>query len=128
MKVKRQKSWFCNTVTVLLLILMVFSLTGCIRQRGIQVLPYNNGYTLNLSPNAIVEVMRQAGFTTQQIIEHGEALHNEIAEVGGAKVVIDGNVEATFIANGNDLFITTMTRGLFIYNINTGWPDSGATQ
>ncbi len=99
------------------------SLAGCTSymNRGIVVEPLNSQNVLNLSADNVVDIMRAAGFTDEQIIGHGTAVRDALAQTGAAQVYVNGRVEAIFAVKEQDIYISTELRGLFIYNINTGW-------
>lgn len=105
----------------MLLALLALSLGGCMRQTGIQILPMGNQDVLELTANDVVQVMRAAGFSDEQIYEHGAAVHDGMARSGAVQVKIDDTYEAVFAAKGDSIYISTRSRGHFLYNINTGW-------
>ena len=88
---------------------------------GIQILPMGNQDVLELTANDIVQVMRAAGFSDEQIYEHGAAVHDGMARSGAVQVKVDSTYEAVFAAKGDSIYISTRSRGHFLYNINTGW-------
>lgn len=105
-----------------LLALLALSLGGCMRQpTGIQILPMGNQDVLELTADDVVQVMRAAGFSDEQIYEHGAAVHDGMARSGAVQVKIDDTYEAVFAAKGDSIYISTRSRGHFLYNINTGW-------
>jgi hypothetical protein len=104
------------------LFIIALSLTGCAyTSRGIVVEPLNSQNVLNLSADNVVDIMRAAGFTDEQIIEHGMAVRDALAQTGAARIFVNRRVEAIFAVKDQDIYISTELRGLFIYNINTGW-------
>lgn len=95
---------------------------GCSRfQRGIRVIPRPNQNVLNLSGNDVVEIMRSAGFSDEQIVQYGLEVHDGLARSGAVQIDVNGRTEAIFAIKGSDVYISTKLRGMFIYNINTGW-------
>ena len=108
-----------------LLALLALGAVGCARNStGIQVVALSNRDVLALSPNDVVEVMRRAGFSDNQVLEYGTDLRNGLAESGAVQIKIGKKVEAVFAVNLNDgdcVFISTRLRGNFIYNVDTGW-------
>jgi len=104
------------------LFIMALSLAGCAyTNSGIVVEPLNSQSVLNLSADNVVDIMRAAGFSDEQIIEHGMAVRNGLAQAGAVRIFVNGRVEAIFAVKDQDIYISTELRGLFIYNINTGW-------
>lgn len=122
MRIMRCNLDFQKVIILLMLSLLSLGIIGCTHSAsGIQVIPISSQYVLNLTANDVVEVMRRAGFSDMQIWEHGTALREGLARSGAVQIRINGRVEAIFAINGSDVYISTGTRGYFIYNINTGW-------
>ena len=122
MRIDRRNLKFQNVIILLMLFLVSLSIIGCSQSgKGIQVIPISNQYVLNLTADDIVQVMRRAGFSDMQVWEHGTSLREGLARSGAVQVRINGRVEAIFAINGSDVYISTGTRGYFIYNVNTGW-------
>lgn len=117
MKSIRNKSISSGTIIALLLLI---TLGGCIRS-GIQVVPVPNQDVLVLNANEIVLVLRAAGFDDEQIKTYGWSIRDGLARSGAVRILIDNVVEAGFAVRGDEVFISTRSRGYFIYNINTGW-------
>jgi len=107
-------------IVSLLLALLAFGVVSC-AQRGIQVVPLSNRNVLTLSSDDIVRVMRQAGFSDNQILEYGTDLHDALSHSGAAQIRIRKRLEAVFAINGDAVYISTRLRGNFIYNVKTGW-------
>ena len=118
MKLIRQKSRISDTVTILLFALLVFSLNGC-SGNSLKVLEISGGNTLRLDADDVVEIMFMTGFSEEEIIQHGEDVYNGIALLGGVQITKNGNVIATFNANGEELYIYTLNGGFSIYNVNS---------
>jgi hypothetical protein len=114
-------------IAATMLAVLTLSVAGCgSRPTGIQVLPMGNQDVLSLTASDVVQIMRAAGFSDMQIYEHGTALRDGIAQNGAVQVKIDDTVEAVFAAKGNAVYISTRSRGHFIYDVNTGWPNAQA--
>lgn len=113
------------TIILVLVALLIVGMTGCARSsRGIRVVPLSNRHVLNLSPDEVVEVMRRAGFSDNQILEYGMDMRNGLAESGAVQIKIGQKVEAVFAINlseGNCVYISTRLRGNFIYDVDSGW-------
>ena len=101
-------------------LLLLITLGGCLRS-GIHVVPVPNQYILTLNANEVVQIMRASGFTDEQIYEFGPSVRDGLAKSGAVRILIDNKVEAGFAARGEEIYISTRSRGYFIYNINTGW-------
>ncbi|NQT00980.1 MAG: hypothetical protein HQ580_03060 [Planctomycetes bacterium] len=109
----------------LLLTLLAFGLGGCTGNRGFEIFPLNNQNALTLTSDDVVRVMRQAGFSDNQILQYGEDLYNALAQYGAAQIKIRKKLEAVFAINGDAVYISTRLRGNFIYNVKTGWVGGG---
>jgi hypothetical protein len=109
-----------------LLVFLALGTAGCTHNsKGIEVLPLGNRNVLTLAADDVVQVMRAAGFSDAQIWEHGTALRDGLANSGAVQIKIDGTVEAVFAINGDSVYISTLGRGHFVYNVKTGWVNSG---
>jgi hypothetical protein len=111
-------------IMLTLLALLAVGVAGC-ANAGIQLIPLSNRSVLALSADDIVQVMRRAGFSDAQILEHGPELRDGLARSGAVQVKIYNKVEAVFAINGDSVYISTRLRGNFIYNVNTGWVNAG---
>jgi hypothetical protein len=121
-RIDRHNLKFQKVIILLMLSLLSLSIVGCSQsERDIRIVPISNQYVLALSADDIVQVMRRAGFSDMQIWEHGTALREGLARSGAVQIRMNGRVEAIFAINGSDVYISTGTRGYFIYNVNTGW-------
>ncbi|MHC4171514.1 MAG: hypothetical protein ACYTBX_02675 [Planctomycetota bacterium] len=135
MKLIRYKSRNGGVNIVLLLALLALGVVGCssmrsmynsmFRSKGFEVIPVSNRNILNLSADDVVQVMRRAGFSDNQILELGTDVHDGMFMSGAVQIKLKDKVEAVFAANGDDVYIGTRLRGNFIYNMNTGWRRPG---
>ena len=118
-----------EAITVLSLLLLTFGLGSCAIRRGvIQVIPKSSsGGVFDLSSDDVVTIMRQAGFSNEQILEHGTAVRDGLAQSGAVLIKVDRKIEAIFVISGEDINISTLSRGLFVYNINRGWQSGGGS-
>jgi hypothetical protein len=108
----------------LLMMLLALGLGGCTGNRGFEIFPLNNQNVLTLSSDDIVRVMRRAGFSDNQILQHGEDLHIALAQYGAAQIKIRRKLVAVFAINGDDVYISSALFGKtqnFIYNTKSGW-------
>jgi hypothetical protein len=105
----------------LLLALLAFGIGGCAGNRGFEIFPLSNQNRLALSSDDIVRVMRRAGFSDNQILQHGEDLYLALSQHGAAQIKIQRKVQAVFAINGDAVYISSRARGNFIYNTKTGW-------
>lgn len=115
-----------EVIGLLLLMLLAFGLTGCGYQNtGLQFIPVSNREVLALNADDVVQIMRRAGFSDNQIMQYGTDLRNGLAQSGAVEVRINKKVEAIFAVNGDSIYISTRLRGNFIFNIRTGWVGGG---
>jgi len=116
-----------SSVAILLTLLALVVLGiggGGSSSTGIRLIPLSNRSVLALNPDDVVEVMRRAGFSDNQILEYGTDLRNGLAESGAVQIKIGKKVEAVFAINlseGNCVYISTRLRGNFIYDVDSGW-------
>jgi hypothetical protein len=112
-------------IILTLLALVALGIGGCAHsETGIRVIALSNRSVLALSPDDVVEIMRRAGFSNNQILEYGTDLRNGLAESGAVQIKIGKKVEAVFAINldeGNCVYISTRLRGNFIYDVDAGW-------
>jgi len=130
MKLIRQVSRNGGVIVVsLLLALLAFGVVSCAAHRGLEVVPLHSNRTdkassnvLTLSSDDIVRVMRQAGFSDNQILEYGTDLHSALSQAGAAQIKIRNRLEAIFAINGDAVYISSrLMKRNFIYNVKTGW-------
>jgi hypothetical protein len=107
-------------VVVLLLALTIVGCTNNSAYPKLQVIPLNNQNVVALSPDDVVRIMRQAGFSDPQILQYGTDLRNGLSQSGAAQVKAREKVEAIFAAHGDYIYVTTRLRGSFIYNVKKG--------
>ena len=107
-------------IVSLLLALLAFGVVSC-AQRGFEVIPLSYQEVLTLSSDDIVRVMRRAGFSDNQILEYGTELHDALSRSGAAQIKMSKKLQAVFAINGDSVYISTLLRGNFIYNVKTGW-------
>ncbi len=121
MSLTRHKSRVYSAITALSLLILALAAVGCASSRGIQVIPLGSRSVLNLDADSVITIMRQAGFSNEQIIEYGTEVRDGLAQSGAVQIKVNRKVEAIFAVNGDDIYISTRLRGYFIYNVNTGW-------
>lgn len=67
----------------------------------------------DVSAYDLAEAMLMAGFTPEQIVRDGPAVRNALATSGGAQVRYNHMAEALFAVHGQELYVTSRTRGTF---------------
>ncbi len=129
MKPIKYNSGIGRIAAALVLLLLTLAMIGCARRAtGIQIIPLSSNSVLALSTDDLIEVMRRAGFSDEQILEHGPDVYDGLAQSGAVQVRIGKRVEAVFAINrdrGDCVYISTRLRGNFIYNVGSGWLGGG---
>lgn len=86
----------------------------------LRVVPQENKDQADLSAEDILRVMERVGFSDEQILQVGPELHRALQTAGAAEIKLGKKTEMAFGINGERLFITSRTRGTFVYNITSG--------
>jgi hypothetical protein len=90
------------------------------RKSDFTVVPFSNSSVVALDGDDVRRVMEIAGFTPPQIWELGEDLHNALMQLGGAKMRLGKKqVEVIYAVQGDLVWITTRSRGLFVYDVKS---------
>lgn len=79
-----------------------------------QVIAITAGEVAEVSALDLAEAMLRAGFTREQILEHGAAVRNALARSGGAQVRDGKMVAALFSIHSGQLYVTSRARGTFV--------------
>ena len=87
----------------------------------LKVVAVPNQDKLTLSNDKILEILKKAGFTDAQIQDCSASISDGLAQAGAVRITINDAVEAGIAIRGNDIYISTRSKGYFIYNIKTGW-------
>jgi len=100
------------------------SLAG--KSTGFKIIALSNQNVVALSANDVIEIMRRAGFSDEQILKLGTQIRNALLYSGAAQVKLRDKVEVVFAVHGDYVFITTRLRGSFIYDVKKhGWVKLG---
>lgn len=116
-----------NVVFILILLTGVVILVSCESTRlsntGLRLMPLSNRDIIALNAEDIVQIMRRAGFSDEQILQLGTEMRNSMAQYGAVQIKTpDSNkIEATFAVHNHCVYISTRSRGSFIYSAKTGW-------
>jgi hypothetical protein len=78
------------------------------------VTPVTVGEATSVEARDLADAMLRAGFSPEQILADGPAVRNALATSGGAQVRYGKVAEAIFAIHGDDLYITSRTRGTFV--------------
>ena len=121
MKIKSVKIIRCfrgvnNTFWVILCVLLLVT-SAC---SHIQISPLaNRGQTVGLEADQVVDVMRRAGFSDEEILEHGTRIRNSIAQNGAAQLKKNEMTLAIFVVNKPYLYVSTKRNGSFTYALSS---------
>lgn len=88
---------------------------------NIKVVPVPNQDTLTLSEDEMLQILKRIGFTDSQIQEHSFSIRDGLSKSGAVRIIIDGKVEAGFAIKGDEVYVSSRSKGYHIYNINIGW-------
>ena len=120
MKRIRHRVGICGLL-ILLPLLALLGAGGCASTGGAgargKVVPVSNREVAARSAEDIVQVMLQAGFSDERILELGTDLRNELARSGAAQITVGEKVEAIFAVNGDHVSVSTRLRGSFLYDL-----------
>lgn len=112
---------------------MVFTVSGCAhwtQQRNryskaateLKVVPFSTRHAIALAAPDVVNIMRAANFTDQQIYELGTQVRDALMTVGGVQIQVTSNnktkVAVQFVINEEDyVLVTSMASGYFVYDV-----------
>ena len=89
------------------------------RSGSIQVVPQSNREVADLSPDDVVRIMRRIGFTDEQILELGTAVHDALFLSGAARVVKGNQTEAIVRVSGAQVYVGSRW-GTLVYDFASG--------
>lgn len=90
---------------------------------GFKVVPVPNQSKLVLRMDEIEQILKKAGFSDSQIQQYGTSILDGLANAGAVRILIDDKVEAGFAVRDDEVFVSSRSKGYFVYNIKTGWVD-----
>jgi hypothetical protein len=109
-----------------LILIPALSIMGCAPSTTscpsseLRITPLDNKNTIALNANDIVQLMRQVGFSDEQILELGDRIHDSLLHSGAAQLKVGDKVEVIFAVNNNFVYVATRSRGSFIYDVKNG--------
>lgn len=109
-----------------LILVSALSLAGCASSETAydsakpQITPLSNQSTISLNAEEIVHMMRQVGFSDEQILDLGATMRDGLFNSGAAQLEINNKIEAIFAVNKKLIYVATRLRGSFIYDVETG--------
>jgi hypothetical protein len=83
------------------------------------VTPIAVGEAADVSADVLAEALLRAGFTPQEILDHGTDVHHALATSGGVQVRQGQLVEALLAVHTGKLYVTSRTRGTFVLPLDT---------
>jgi hypothetical protein len=78
------------------------------------VLPITSGEPADVPAAVLADTMLRAGFTPEEVLQHGPKLHTALATAGSAQVRQRRVVGAIFAIHAGKLYVTSRTRGTFM--------------
>ncbi len=100
------------------LLLVVLFLNSCTNNAKVdlQMFTFDNPDIAALDAEDVVMIMVRAGFSDEQIIQYGTDLRNKLSSSGAAQIHIKEKVEAILAVNSDCVYVSSKTKGNFIYN------------
>ncbi len=89
------------------------------------VQPVSNTSAIRLTADDVIAILRKLGHTDRQIFEVGEDLRNALLNYGGAKIRVGDQFDSALRAEGFHVWIQSLTRGTFIYDVKSHEFDLG---
>ena len=82
------------------------------------VVPFSNSSAMALEADDVVRIMEIAGFTPQQIWRLAKDVRDGLMQLGGVKMRMGKKqVEVIYAVQGDLVWITTRSRGQFVYDV-----------
>jgi len=100
-------------IFILLWVLLCFA--GC-KSVKLNISPVGNPDVADLTAEDIVLILIRAGFTEDQVMVLGTALHNQLSTSGAVEINGENKVEAIIAVSGDCIYVSSRMRGHFIYN------------
>jgi hypothetical protein len=88
--------------------------------KGLHIVPQKNKSVIELKARDVIKIMRHIGCTDDQVVELGEELHDVMAQVGAARIMVGPKTEALVQADGKQVLISSASRGTFVYDVRRG--------
>lgn len=109
--------------------LLLVSLTagGCqSTSKDLRVTAMSTSRTAALEAAQVVQVMRYAGFSDEQILESGTDVRNAISQAGGANIRIGDRTEALLAVEGQTLHVSSRSGGTQVISLQPATVHDGA--
>ena len=94
-------------------------LAGC---QTLRVEPLPGRYTIGLTAEDTVKMLRQAGLSDEEIIEGGTDLLNGLASHGSARVERGDTLLALFVVRGDEIIVSGRNGSRFVYRPTADHP------
>ncbi len=88
--------------------------------KGLHVVPRPGRYVTQLRASDVIKILQSIGCSREQVLEIGTDFREALATRGAAEIMVGRKSQATIqVANGKVL-ISSLTRGMFEYNLRRG--------
>ncbi|MBN2590830.1 MAG: hypothetical protein JXA96_13280 [Sedimentisphaerales bacterium] len=94
------------------------------QKSNMRIIPVPSQDILILTPDQTIQILQRIGFTDSQIQEHAFSIRDGLEKQGAVRILIDDEVQAGLAVRDDEVFISSRSKGQFIYNIKTGWVNS----
>jgi hypothetical protein len=81
------------------------------------VVPVSGSETATVPAEDMVAAMSRTGFTREEILAHGPAIHNALAVKGAAEVRREGSVTAIFSVMDGSLYVVSRRGGTYVHRL-----------
>ena len=88
--------------------------------KGLHIVPQRSHAVAELKANDVIKIMRSIGCTDEQIVDLGTDLRDILAQDGAARIMVGKKLEALMQVSGNQVLITSNSRGTFVYDLRRG--------
>ena len=95
-----------------------------IQNTNIKIVPVPSQETLTISPEDAILILQAIDFSDSQVQDLAPVVCDALSKSGAVRILIDDEVQAGLAVRGDEVFISSRTKGQFIYNIKTGWVNS----
>lgn len=82
------------------------------------VAPITVGDTARVSAHDMALALLRAGFTAQEVLDHGPGIRNALSTRGGVQVRREGNVFAVISVLDNELYIVSQSGGTYVHRFS----------
>jgi hypothetical protein len=108
---------FCAIAALVIVCMMQACATAPLNENGFNVVGMPNHQAYGFDADFTVKMLRQAGFSKDEILQVGTRVRNLLAQYGGAQVRLGQKVVAIFAVDQNNLYIVSRRSGTNILNL-----------